>query len=56
MDLINSKEIIKMERNKQTVLDKAEGGNIKAKIKLKNARKTGVEILTKAGKKSVKVM
>jgi hypothetical protein len=50
------KEIIKMERKKQTVLDKAERGNNRAKIKLKNARKTGVEILTKAGKKNVKMM
>jgi len=29
------------------VLDKAERGNSKAKIKVKKARKTGVEILTK---------
>jgi len=38
------------------VLDKAERGNSKAKIKVKIPRKTGVEILTKAGNKNVKVV
>jgi len=52
-DLIHLKEIIK---NGNTVLAKAERGNSKAKIKVKIARKTGVEILTKAGNKNVKVV
>jgi hypothetical protein len=34
-----------MVTNKQTVSDKAERGNNKAKIKVKKARKTGVEVL-----------
>jgi hypothetical protein len=45
-----------METNKQTVSDKAERGNNKAKIKVKKPRKTDVEILTKGGNKKVKVM
>lgn len=49
------KEIIK-NGNKQTVLNKAEKGNNKTKIKVKKVRKTGVEILTKAGNKNVEVM
>jgi len=38
------------------VLNKAERGNNKAKIKVKKARKTGVEILTKTGNKNVEAM
>ena len=38
------------------LLDKAERGNNKEKIKVKKARKTGVETLAKRGNKNGKVM
>jgi hypothetical protein len=37
--------------NKQTVSDKAERGNNKAKIKVKKVRKNGVEILREGTKR-----